>query len=75
MSISSALLNGLQGIQAGFNRADRASGQIASFGVDDNGRLAQNMVDLKQSEFQVKASADVVKSADSILGTLLDIKA
>lgn len=75
MSVSTALLNGLQGIKTGFNRADAASGQIASSGVRDNGRLAEALLDLKQSEFQVKMSANVVKTADSILGTLIDIKA
>lgn len=75
MSIGSSLLSGLQGIQAGFNRADVASAQIASFGVEDNARLTQNLIDLKRSEHQVKASANVVKTADSMLGTLIDIKA
>lgn len=75
MSISSSLLSGLQGIKTGFDRADMASAQIASFGVRDNAKLAQNLIELKQSEFQVKASANVVKTADAVLGSLLDIKA
>ena len=37
--------------------------------------LTQAIVDLKTSEQQVMASATVVKSADEIIGTMLDIKA
>ncbi|MGB1197770.1 MAG: hypothetical protein ACPG46_01905 [Thalassotalea sp.] len=35
--------------------------------------LNQNIVDLKVAEFQAKASANVVKTADETLGTLLDV--
>ncbi|MEW6989849.1 hypothetical protein AADZ91_04080 [Colwelliaceae bacterium 6441] len=36
--------------------------------------LTQSIVDLKVSEFQAKASAQVVKTADETLGTLLDVR-
>ncbi|GHE96836.1 hypothetical protein [Thalassotalea profundi] len=35
--------------------------------------INQNIVDLKVAEFQAKASANVVKTADETLGTLLDV--
>ncbi|GAA5133159.1 hypothetical protein [Thalassotalea piscium] len=37
--------------------------------------LNQNIVDLKVAEYQAKASANVVKTADEALGTLLDVTA
>jgi septation ring formation regulator EzrA len=36
--------------------------------------LTQSIVDLRVAEFQAKASAEVVKSADENLGTLLDVR-
>jgi hypothetical protein len=35
--------------------------------------LTQSIVDLKVAEHQTKASANVVKTADEALGTLLDV--
>jgi len=37
--------------------------------------LNQSIVDLKVAEFQARASANVIKTADSVLGTLLDVSA
>jgi len=37
--------------------------------------LNQELVNLKVAEHQAKASAEVVKTADEVLGTLLDVKA
>lgn len=73
MSINTVMSLGIQGIQAGFNRSGVAAGRIASDGNIDTERLASSMVDLRSSEIQVKASADVVKVADQMLGTLVDI--
>jgi hypothetical protein len=36
--------------------------------------LTTSVVDLKVSEFQAKASANVIQSADEALGTLIDVK-
>jgi len=59
---------------------DFAQGQEANDGaVDQNTQsgdlssLNQSIVDLKVAEFQAKASAEVIKTADDILGTLLDV--
>jgi hypothetical protein len=35
--------------------------------------LNQSIVDLKVAEYQAKASANVIKTADETLGTLLDV--
>ncbi|ALO33441.1 hypothetical protein CMT41_00955 [Colwellia sp. MT41] len=37
--------------------------------------LNQAIVNLKVAEFQAKASIEVIKSADDVLGTLLDVTA
>jgi len=36
--------------------------------------LAQSVVDLTVAEYQAKSSAEVVKTADEALGTLLDVR-
>jgi len=36
--------------------------------------LSESVVNLRVSEFQAKASAEVIKSADQALGTLVDLK-
>jgi hypothetical protein len=71
---NSILSIGNQGIQSGLSRANQAASAIAR-GGDENGDLTTSMVDLKTSEIQVKASAAVVKSADDMIGTVIDIKA
>lgn len=42
---------------------------------DITGDLATSIVDLKIGEIQVKASAAVIRTADEMLGTIVDIKA
>ena len=37
--------------------------------------LNQSIVDLKVAEFQAKSSAQVIKTADEVLGTLVDVTA
>lgn len=44
-------------------------------GSGDLSDLNQEIVDLKVAEYQAKASAEVIKSADESLGTLLDVTA
>lgn len=78
--MSSSLLSiGTQGIQAGYARANEAAGNIVKSGTqnadDSSVDLATSIVDLKRGEQQVKASAAVVRTADDLIGTLIDIKA
>ncbi|MDD5175377.1 MAG: hypothetical protein PHQ05_02990 [Sterolibacterium sp.] len=76
MSIGSVLSAGMQGVQAGIDRSDRAAGQVARLGTDiDSSDVTASLIDLKVSEIQVKASANVIKAGDELLGTLVDIKA
>ncbi|XQW84918.1 hypothetical protein ACOYR1_17610 [Thalassotalea piscium] len=47
----------------------------ASTKANDIPDLNQNIVELKVAEFQAKASANIVQTADETLGTLLDVTA
>jgi hypothetical protein len=76
VSINSVLSTGVQGVQSGLNRANQAAAQIARSGTTgENGDLATPIVELKSSELQAKASAAVIRTADDLLGTLIDTKA
>lgn len=80
--INNSLSLGIQGIQDGMAGMENAARKIARGGVDGPqgtaegaGNLIEPMVDLKIYERSVEASAQVVKTADETLGTLLDIMA
>ena len=70
--ISNTLGIGIQGIQDGMQGMENAARRIARGGVDG---LVEPIIDLKLYERSVEASAQVVKTADETLGTLLDITA
>lgn len=80
--IGNTLSIGIQGIQDGMVGMENAARKIARGGVDGPqgtaegaGSLIEPIVDLKIYERSVEASAQVVKTADETLGTLLDIMA
>lgn len=80
--ISNVLGVGIQGIQDGMMGMENAARKIARGGADGPqgtaegaGSLVEPMVDLKLYERSVEASAQVVRTADETLGTLLDIQA
>ncbi len=74
MTISISLSAGLQGIQAGMQRVNIAGSRIATSVVDPE-ILATNAVNQMSGRHQVGLSAQVVKTADQMLGTLIDLKA
>jgi hypothetical protein len=74
MTISTSLSMGLQGIQAGMQRVNNAGGRIAAQAPDAE-VLATNAVEQMSGRHQVGLSAQVVKTADQMLGTLIDLKA
>lgn len=74
MTITTTLSMGLQGIQTGMQRVNIAGGRIAAHAADAN-MLAVNVVEQMSGHHQVGLSAQVVKTADQILGTLIDLKA
>ncbi|MFL1464758.1 flagellar basal body rod C-terminal domain-containing protein [Marinobacter sp. HN1S83] len=80
--INNALGIGIQGIQDGMAGMENAARKIARGGADGPqgsaggaGSLVEPIVELNLYERSVEASAQVVKTADETLGTLLDIKA
>ncbi|MBL3555017.1 MULTISPECIES: flagellar biosynthesis protein FlgE [Marinobacter] len=80
--INNTLGIGIQGIQTGMQGMENAARQIARGGTDGPrgsadgaGGLLEPIIDLKLYERSVEASAQVVKTADETLGTLLDLKA
>lgn len=79
MITTNSLQAGLSGIQAGLQMGQRSATQIAALGIQpkesDLGELTEALVGSIQAELQVAASAEVVKTSDDIMGTLLDVRA
>lgn len=82
MMINNAVNIGIQGIQDGMQGMESAARKIARGGADGprgsaegGNSMIESMVDLKVYERSVEASAQVVKTADETLGTLLDLRA
>ena len=91
MEIQSAFNTGIQGYQKATEVADRAAFDIVattsvnleanSIGYGYANRepkipdLNQSIVNLKVAEYQAKAAAEVIQTADDNLGTLLDVTA
>ena len=72
-----ALDTAQMGIQRGLEGAGRAVSQIAKTGQFNNDNptdLAKAVVQLQESKIQVQASARALRTADEILGTMLDVK-
>ena len=66
----------LPAAQQNITISDEASGEVSNEGSSTEiPDLNQELVNLKVAEFQAKASAEVIKSADDALGTLLDVTA
>lgn len=78
MKIDSVLSSAMTGIQRGMNSARTHAAEIASAGQfesDSPTNLAESMVGLRMDEIQVKASTQVLKAYDSMIGSLFDEKA
>ena len=74
MSIGSIMSTGMSGMLLGMNRTAISSGKVAG-GISEDQNAAATIVGLTQGAIDTKASASVVKAADDILGTLIDIRA
>lgn len=72
----SILQAGLQGVQGGLDQFGRAAGQIASASNSSSSANSNNVIDslveVKQAQRTVQASAAVIKVADETLGSLID---
>ena len=85
--ISNTLGIGLQGVQRGMSGIEDAARRIARAGVEGaqgtggpgassgSGDILEPLVNLQLYKRSVEASGQVVKTADEMLGTLLDERA
>jgi len=78
MADISSIQNGVLGIQRGLRGLRTSAAEIASAdGMKAQGpaEVARPLVDMIAHRTQVEASAEVVKTADDLLGTLFDDQA
>jgi hypothetical protein len=66
-----AINQALGGIHAGFDRLNSAASRIANDGAD--GDLSGNMVALVRSDQEIQMNLKVIRAADSMIGSLLDV--
>ena len=66
----SILSTGMQSMQASINRTAIAGSRLNV----ENGEMAGNMVAMNQGAIDAKAAANVIKTGDEILGTIIDIR-
>mgnify|MGYP000997894183 CR=1 FL=1 len=71
MSISSILSNGMQSMQASINRTAIAGSNLNV----ERSNFAAKMVGMNQGSIEAKASANVIKTGDEMLGTMIDLRA
>tara|TARA_B110000967_G_scaffold199397_1_gene233755 strand:+ start:596 stop:820 length:225 start_codon:yes stop_codon:yes gene_type:complete len=72
--MSNSLLQvGATAMKAGIQQAGQAAAKIADVTNNNDTSLSQSVVDLLQAEHQVKASAQVIKTADQMMGAMIDI--
>ena len=69
----SAISQAAQGLDAGLDGVSRAADRIARNGAHDD--LAGNMVDMLKARHHARANVAVVRTADEMIGTLLDVLA
>ncbi len=79
MAINSVTGSALQGIQRGLqglrrNAAEIASAQHMNPGIP-NKDLTRSLVELHQNELYTTVNIKTLKTADQVIGTLLDVKA
>lgn len=75
MSVNSILHSGIQGVQSATQGIERAAKDIVRSGTDGaagQNNVVESIVDLQLYERSVQASAQIVKTADEVLGTILD---
>lgn len=72
--ISNSLLQvGASAMQAGIQQASQAAAEITGVANNNDASLSDSVVALLQAENQVKASAQVVKTADQLMGSMIDL--
>ncbi len=75
MQIDSALNSGYLGLQKATQQVDESSARLAQLSTQPNqGDPTTELVSLKVAEQGGQVAAEVVKTADEMMGTLLDIR-
>jgi len=76
MNVNTILQTGVEGIRQGVEGAEKAASEIVRAGAVDgpagSNDVVEPIVELRLYERSIEASAQVVKTADEVLGTLLD---
>ena len=79
MNVNSVLDSGLTGVRQGIEGVEKAASEIVRAGTVDGAAGANDVIepiiDLRLYQRSVEASAQVVRTADEVLGTLLDTMA
>jgi len=79
MAINSVTNNALQGIQRGLQSIRRNASDIASAqnlrGTTPTKDITRSLVEMHENKLYTLASVKTLKTADQVIGTLLDIKA
>ncbi len=78
MNVGAISQSALLGINRGIAQAEQASSKLASTDQLSNNEAkdpVQELVNLKQAEHQVQASARVAQTAGDVIGSIIDIKA
>ena len=74
--IESILQAGIQGVQNGLDQFGRASQQVVtstnSTSTSNSGSLESSVVELKQGQRSVEASAKVIAVADETIGSIIN---
>jgi flagellar hook protein FlgE len=63
------------GIQRGLARAEEAARSVSTSTADQPADLARAAVEMLQAQAQVGANARVLRTADAMIGTLIDLRA
>lgn len=75
MKIDSAFHNALTGIRRGSDGLDRNAAEIASASGNREESVTAPLVESKVHQRQVEAGVQVLRTADEMIGSLLDEKA
>ena len=75
MQIDSALNSGYLGLQKASLQVDESSARLAQLATQpDKVEVNNELVNLQQAKEQGNASTKVVKAADEMMGTMIDIR-
>jgi hypothetical protein len=72
-SVLGAIDHALRGINAGFERLDRAARSLAGIGPRHD--PASNVVDMIRARHDVQANVAVARTADRMIGSVIDVLA